>query len=275
LKILETTSSIDTANCVSYKSPSGRYEWYLSGNYTDTLTNSNGCDSVISIAYSQKTTASNIVFIVCDSLLSPSKKYTYTSPGVYIDTIQNNANCDSIVTINLQIEPITLKITKSNDISCDTPFSNLLAEGANSFLWSPIIGLSNPNIYNPTANPEKSITYYVLAKNNIGCTAIDSIELLVDKISKETDPINVFTPNGDGYNDCFLVQSIADFETLDFAVYNRWGSLVYKTNKVNACWDGSSSKGENLVEGTYYYLLSGKNTCGENIELHGSISLLR
>lgn len=275
LKILETTSSIDTANCLSYKSPSGRYEWHLSGNYMDTLTNSNGCDSIISIAYFQFTTSSNITITVCDSLLSPSKKYTYTAPGVYIDTIQNTTNCDSIITINLQVEPITLKLTKSNDISCDTPLSNLLAEGANSLLWSPITGLSNPNIYNPTANPEKSITYYVLAKNNIGCTAFDSIELLVNKVTKETKPINVFTPNGDGFNDCFLVQGIAEFESVEFTIYNRWGNTVYKSSNKNACWDGTSSKGENMLEGTYYYLLSGKNICGENIELHGSISLLR
>jgi gliding motility-associated-like protein len=71
------------------------------------------------------------------------------------------------------------------------------------------------------------------------------------------------------------MKGIAEFESVEFTIYNRWGNTVYKSSNKNACWDGTSSKGENMLEGTYYYLLSGKNICGENIELHGSISLLR
>jgi hypothetical protein len=41
--------SINLSSCISYTSPSGNYTWYSSGNYSDTLTNTAGCDSIITI----------------------------------------------------------------------------------------------------------------------------------------------------------------------------------------------------------------------------------
>ncbi len=46
---IETTDTISETACDSYTSPSGKYTWTVSGTYADTLTNSEGCDSIISI----------------------------------------------------------------------------------------------------------------------------------------------------------------------------------------------------------------------------------
>ncbi|RLD50856.1 MAG: hypothetical protein DRI94_07585 [Bacteroidetes bacterium] len=44
-----TTSTINVNACDLYTSPSGNYTWISSGNYTDTIPNYNGCDSIITI----------------------------------------------------------------------------------------------------------------------------------------------------------------------------------------------------------------------------------
>jgi hypothetical protein len=44
-----TSASITEVACNSYISPSGNYEWTVSNTYMDTIPNSNGCDSVITI----------------------------------------------------------------------------------------------------------------------------------------------------------------------------------------------------------------------------------
>lgn len=46
----QSDSSIFEVACAAYISPSGRYTWTTSGNYTDTLQTKNGCDSVITIS---------------------------------------------------------------------------------------------------------------------------------------------------------------------------------------------------------------------------------
>ncbi len=44
-----TNSNINQFACYSYTSPSGNYIWNSSGTYTDTILNSSGCDSIITI----------------------------------------------------------------------------------------------------------------------------------------------------------------------------------------------------------------------------------
>ncbi len=44
-----TTNTIDVNACDSYTSPSGNYTWVSSGTYNDTIPNSNGCDSIITV----------------------------------------------------------------------------------------------------------------------------------------------------------------------------------------------------------------------------------
>ncbi len=49
-----------------------------------------------------------------------------------------------------------------------------------SFSWTPITGLTNPNIANPVASPTATIKYFVTATDNASNSAIDSIVLTVN-----------------------------------------------------------------------------------------------
>jgi gliding motility-associated-like protein len=69
-----------------------------------------------------------------------------------------------------------------------------------------------------------------------------------------THPItvpNVFTPNGDGYNQYFFIPKIELYEDAELNVVDRWGKTVYKsTNGYGNDWDG-----DDLSSGVYYYIL--------------------
>src|SRR5690606_21430670 len=52
----------------------------------------------------------------------------------------------------------------SNDTLCEGESIQLFVSGGNVYIWSPSIGLSNPNISNPVAKPEKTTTYSVIIK---------------------------------------------------------------------------------------------------------------
>jgi gliding motility-associated-like protein len=96
----------------------------------------------------------------------------------------------------------------------------------------------------------------------------DSIPDHVDLTNCNIIP-NAFSPNGDGINDTFLVQQLADFLDFKLEIFNRWGTKVYNysnNGKTNPdWWDGFSSakltfnNSKALPIGTYYYIIDYNN----------------
>ncbi|MGB3946817.1 MAG: SBBP repeat-containing protein [Bacteroidia bacterium] len=116
---LNTSSSITASSCDSYVSPSGNYTWTTSGVHLDTISNFNGCDSIITVNLTIKNSSSSTLNIsACDSYTSPSGNYTWTASGTQMDTIPNMAGCDSIITINLTIKNSSSSIL--NVSACDS-----------------------------------------------------------------------------------------------------------------------------------------------------------
>jgi gliding motility-associated-like protein len=80
---------------------------------------------------------------------------------------------------------------------------------------------------------------------------------------------NIFTPNGDGYNDYFAVKDLpentCDEQFRSIEVTNRWGATVFKSTNPTFRWYGT-----NDAVGTYYYLLiTSKRT------IKGTVTLMR
>ncbi|OXB20462.1 gliding motility-associated C-terminal domain-containing protein, partial [Flavobacterium tructae] len=88
---------------------------------------------------------------------------------------------------------------------------------------------------------------------------------------------NAFSPNGDGINDVFTIDSIGDttcYPENDVEIYNRWGVLVFEThnynNQTNA-FDGISrgrttvKQSDGLPTGTYFYIINYKSLDGNNV----------
>ncbi len=101
-----TTSTMSTTTCGAYTSPSGNV-FTSSGTYLDTITNSTGCDSVITINLTvNNATTSTMSASACNSYTSPSGN-VITASGTYLDTIANALGCDSVITINLTVNSST------------------------------------------------------------------------------------------------------------------------------------------------------------------------
>jgi len=66
---------------------------------------------------------------------------------------------------------------------------------------------------------------------------------------------NVFTPNGDGHNDVFMILSDGR-EPLTIRIFNRWGNLVYRVTTSTVVWDGRTVDGTPVQPGNYYYILT-------------------
>lgn len=121
-------------------------------------------------------------------------------------------------------------------------------------------------VKSPTFYGKDSIRYELVNKNvpNRRDTALVWIFVGNKDIGTRTFLIpNAFSPNGDGINDYFVISTIYAYSTeeSELEVYNRWGSLVYrsKDKSYDNRWDGHAnanliSVGEVLPNGTYFYI---------------------
>ena len=69
-----------------------------------------------------------------------------------------------------------------------------------------------------------------------------------------------FSPNGDGFNDTWVIEGLENYIRNKLTIYNRWETKVYEKVNYNNDWDGSSYisgfGGTNtLPDGIYFYIL--------------------
>jgi len=120
LTILKSTNGVDTHTaCDSYEWIDGKTYTESNNTATHTLTNTAGCDSIITLDLTiNKSTASVDTQTVCDSYEWIDGKTYSQSNNTATHTLTNTAGCDSIVTLDLTI----LNSTSSVDVqtACDS-----------------------------------------------------------------------------------------------------------------------------------------------------------
>ena len=84
-------------------------------------------------------------------------------------------------------------------------------------------------------------------------------------------PPHIFTPDGNGKNDKFILNYATKYPNCKLYIYNRWGSLVYESLiPYTDSWDGKSNIGSAFGDGllpaaTYFYLIDkGDGTASES-----------
>ena len=134
-----------------------------------------------------------------------------------------------------------------------------------------------------------SNTAYVKADTKWGTiimqsTVNSSVNAMATKVATPYTVNNVniiipegFSPNHDGVNDFFVVIKPYNI-TIDFEVFNRWGSVVYTNHNYNNDWDGKGTgnfAGQDLVDGGYYYSLRAVDNAGNAQTFKGYIIIQR
>lgn len=152
------------------------------------------------------------------------------------------------------------------------------AQAGASYLWQPSIGLSSDTAAMPIAFPSVTTTYTLtLSYAGPNCTGnlSDTITITVkdDCIEPELFVPSGFSPNGDGQNDILFAHSNVPLENFEFAVYDRIGELVYKTNDINVGWDGNFHN-KKMNSGVFCYYMKGTYNEKDYL-IKGDVTLIR
>lgn len=84
---------------------------------------------------------------------------------------------------------------------------------------------------------------------------------------------NVFSPNSDGNNDVFRPKVFDDVRNYELSIYNRWGSLVFRSKDIKRGWDGVF-RGSSQLAQTFMYICTYTNSRGQQQEMRGTVLLV-
>lgn len=189
---------------------------------------------------------------------------SYTSGEAAVITISNN---ETTLTQGFH-QSGTIKVLGFDIVATPTtcPFAaDGVAEVVNisgcsppyNVLWSN--GMEGSTVTHLTAG-----IYSVEVISN-GCSLIQNFEILAGPQENcDIEFLNAFSPNGDGINDNWEIENIEEdeFRSNHIEIFNRWGQLIWEGsgyNNSSVVWDGDSSKGDKLSEGTYFYIANVAN----------------
>ena len=65
----------------------------------------------------------------------------------------------------------------------------------------------------------------------------------------------VFSPNGDGVNDQWIIENIEQFHNFKVKVFNRWGQTLYEGDEYSEPWLGTTMSNQSLPAGSYMYII--------------------
>ena len=143
------------------------------------------------------------------------------------------------------------------------------------YTWVPDITLDNYFIYNPWAFTTDDNTYTVTLIDTVtNCFDVEHYYTIYIKPETSIDLPTVFTPNGDGVNDLFMIQGWGIKEVEEFKIYNRWGELVYEGYDKDSGWDGTY-KGKDQPNDTYIYVAKVKTWLDQTLTKKGYVNLIR
>ena len=209
---------------------------------------------------------------IADPECTVDENTTYTVTGTDANGCVNTD--DVFISVNYLPDVDAIASPYTIDVFLGETSTLDVLTGGISFVWSPPTGLSDPNSQNPVVSgiPD-TIVYTVTVTDINGCVSTDTVQ--VNAIGELVVGLpTAFSPNGDGYNDFYapVLDGSGDLEY--FAIYNRWGQLVFESNTATLGWDGMFN-GKEAELGSYVVYARARTSLDEQREYSGYFTLVR
>lgn len=190
--------------------------------------------------------------------------------GEYDLAVVDQKGCaDSLVVNITEPSPISI-LFETTEVSCIDQHDGTAyatpdgGNGGYHYNWS---SGANTSLADNLGNEVYSVTVVDV----LGCSETDSIRIPVNN-SGCINPVNTFTPNGDNYNDLWVIDNMYLYPEAELKIFNKWGNLVFNQRGVYEPWDGKVN-GVGLPSEVYYYIIElNKN---DRKPLIGNITIIR
>ena len=173
--------------------------------------------------------------------------------GQYIYTVLDDHLCEVSDTAYI-FEPTEVEITwETSDVTCIDESNGAIFVSAfggvppYDFVWSN--GAVQPNIGDLAVG-----NYDLIVTDDHSCVSNYSFEIFGNQDDCLFIP-NTITPNGDEYNDTWIIENIGLYPGASVKVFNKWGNKVFDSGELYEPWDGTH-KGAPLPSEVYFYIIT-------------------
>ena len=268
----------------------------VSGNYAVTITDSKNCTEMleleipnICISLSGGTICPGECFDLVATGSSGTPPFTYTwnpvigsGPGPHQVCPSKTSNYTVLIrdangetaTVSTVIE-IPVIISTRFETSPDEGYAPMTVffkgePGGTDYFWSFGDGSSSSEI-NPqhTFNNSGEYNVILIYTNSNSCT-----DTAYHTVFVQPDIPNVFSPNGDGMNDLFMI-SLKGMSSYSLLIFNRWGQKLFESEFPEEGWNGKTQNGSPTSDGTYFFILNAESKKGKQYIHQGIVTLLR
>lgn len=208
------------------------------------------------------------------------------SGGVHYITYLDRFLCEHTDTINVfEPMPIIVDFDPIDEIELgETLQLNPIIQNAvvDSFIWSPIEGLINPDTITPTVYTFTTTEYTLTVFDANGCSGTGSVTVVIDPNRNVYVP-NVFSPgNTSGLNDHFNPIVGNGVERVNYMrIYDRWGTLMYtrddfypNNDNLAEGWDGKY-RGDYVNPAVFVYVIEVTFLDGRVLLYRGDVTVVR
>jgi gliding motility-associated-like protein len=213
----------------------------------------------------------------------------WNSPGLHVISLYvDDAGCISdTVDVQVQIdEPLALPELVCLDeqyyaiVVGWNPVPGATGYSAHSSDGSGVISGTTYSLFNLPDNTEVQIQLVASGSSVCGPSTASVICSTLDYIAPQVYVPNVFSPNGDGINDLFFIQTNQKVVTVKYLViYDRWGNVVFKDtefspNDPTHAWDGTY-RNVMLNPAVFTYIAEVEDVDLKAELISGSVTLVR
>ncbi len=200
-----------------------------------------------------------------DNSIDPT--FNVDQAGTYKVTVTLEG-CVSSDTVLVSVLDPYLQIPQQDTLICDDDFIviNAVANPVSTYQWNN--GSSEEQLKINEAG-----TYIVTATNACG-TFVDTMVLAVQNCDCKTFIPNAFSPNQDGNNDVFSVNTGCEVDNFSLSIYNRFGQRIFQSSDAAKGWDGNHN-GTPVDVGAYFYYIKFKGPRGGDFTQKGDLVLIR
>jgi gliding motility-associated-like protein len=235
------------------------------------------CDQRVSVHYEKP---ENIISIKWDfgdpssgaanNSTNENAAHEYAKPGNYQVKLIRYKVCDSdTLEEEINIKGLTVNIGNDTAVCGNNGYYlNPVTSDNVDYLWQDGSSGNNMLVNN------SGLYWLQVTDRSTGCSLRDSMQVNVQPGNCKLAVPNVFTPNGDGKNDVFIISKTALLSSFSMQIFNRWGQKVYESRDQNKGWNGML--GNKFCDvGNYPYVITYNDTNSGAVILKGVLLLVR
>lgn len=201
-------------------------------------------------------------------------------------TVTTQEGCTASVTnlnwINVYTSPISSFTFDPQQPTVENTWVQFTDNSFNAYSWNwDFGGLGTSSNQDPSfefpANANFSYTVELTVTDDNGCTDVSQQIVTIQDVIIFYVP-NIFTPDGDAYNERFYPEFTSGIDPYNFhmTIFNRWGEIVFETYNKDIGWDGTYGDGGLVQDGTYIWKIEFSETMSDKRHKHyGHVTVLK